>query len=145
MNAIQAHIDFSQTYIKPLSYSYNQPDLKNWLHCFSSHLNVELLEDRFEYPEKFAKGYAKVHLIEPGFSYRLVNYRLNTDFEYKCQPATEFSIVIYFYQINSHDKILFEVGDNRIESEGKPYRAIVMSNSRTKQKLILKKFKPTLN
>ena len=110
MNAIQVHIDFEPTYVRPLNYSYNNPDLKDWLHCFSSGLNTELTDDRFDYPEKFAKGYAKVHLIEPGFSYRLVNYKLNTDVEYKCDPATNFSLVLYFYQINSIDNILFEVG-----------------------------------
>ncbi|MDB5199076.1 MAG: hypothetical protein JWO92_1039 [Chitinophagaceae bacterium] len=139
MNTIQAHIDFSPTYVSTLNYSYSQPDLKNWLHCFSSHFNIELLDERFEYPEKFASGYAEVHLIEPGFSYRLVNYKLNTDFEYKCEPATDFNLVIYFYQINSTDNILFEVGENSIETEGKSYRAIVMTNSRIKQKLTLKK------
>jgi AraC-like DNA-binding protein len=138
MKASQGHIDFPQPYAPHFTYSYNQPDLKNWLHCFCSHHNTELLNDRFDYPEKFAKGYAKVHVIEPGFSYRLVNYKLNTDFEYKCEPATDFSLVIYFYQINSTDNILFEVGENRIEIEGQSYRAIVMTNSRTKQKLCLK-------
>lgn len=139
LNAIQAHIDFSPTCVPSLSYSYNHPDLKNWLHCFSSHLDTELLDNRFEYPEKFAKGYAKVHIIEPGFSYRLVNYKLNTDFEFKCEPATDFSLIIYFYQLNSIDKIFFEVGENSIEAEGKAYRSIVMTNSRVKQKLSLKK------
>lgn len=139
MNATQAHIDFSQSYVQPLIYSYSQPDLKSWLHCFSSHVNAQLLDDSFEYPIKFAKGCAKVHVIEPGFSYRLVNYQLNTDFEYRCEPATDFSLIIYFYQINSDDKILFEVGENSIETEGANYRAIVMTNNRIKQKLSLKK------
>jgi AraC-like DNA-binding protein len=139
MNAVQTYIDFSQPYVSPVSYSYNHPDLKNWLHCFSSHLNTEVVNERFEYPEKFAKGYAKVHVIEPGFSYRLVNYKLTTDYEDKCDPATNFSLLIYFYQLNSPDKILFEVGDNSIEAEGKGYRSIVMTNSRIKQKLVLKR------
>lgn len=139
MNVTQAHIDFTQPYAPPLSYSYNQPDLKNWLHCFSSHLNAELSNDRFEYPEKLAKGYAKVHVIEPGFSYRLVNYKLNTDFEYKCEPATDFNLLIYFYQINSANNIFLEVAENRIEIEGNAYRAVIMTNSRIKQKLSLKK------
>lgn len=139
MNVTQSHIDFAQPYAPPLSYSYNQPDLKNWLHCFSSHLNVELLNDRFEYPVKFGKGYAKAQIIEPGFSYRLVNYKLNTDFEYKCEPATEFNLLVYFYQINSANNIFLEVGENHIEIEGKAYRSIIMTNSRIKQKLSLKK------
>ena len=139
MNAIQAHIEFPQIYVPPLSYSYNQPDLKDWLHCFSCHFNVRLLDDRFDYPEKFAKGFAKVHLIEPGLSYRLVDYTLNVDHEFSCEPATEFNLVLYFYQVQSSEKIRFEVGENRIETDGKPYRAIVMTNSRVKQKLCLKK------
>lgn len=139
MNASQAHIEFPQPYAPQFSYSYNQPDLKNWLHCFCSQYNADLSEDRFEYPEKFANGYAEVHLIEPGFSYRLVNYTLNTDFEFKCEPATDFSLIIYFYQINSTNNILFEVGEHSLETEGKSYRAIVMTNSRVTQKLSLKR------
>lgn len=138
MNVIQAHIDFPTGYVQ-LSHSYNQPDLKGWLHCFSTHFNVGLLDDRFDYPEKFAKGFAKVHVMEPGLSYRLVNYTLNVDHESTCEPATEFNLVLYFYHVQSTNKICFEVGDNRIESDGNPYRAIVMTNSRVKQKLVLKK------
>lgn len=138
MNAIQAHIDFTQPLAPPLSFSYSHPDLKNWLHCFSSHVNAELLDNGFQYPENFANGYAKVHLIENGFSYRLVNYKLNTDFEYKCEPASDYSLIIYFYQISSQEKIVFEVGENNIEMEGKAYRGIVMTNSRLKQTLALK-------
>jgi AraC-like DNA-binding protein len=125
--------------VPSLTYSYSQPDLRNWLKYFSAQLNQQMVDDGFEYPEKFARGYAEAHLLEPGFSYRLVNYKLNTDFEFKCEPATDFSLIIYFYQVNSPDKILFEVGDNHIETEGKAYRAIVMTNSRLKQKLVLKK------
>lgn len=138
MNAIQSHIEIPHTCVPSLSYSYNHPDLQDWLQYFSCQFNVAITESRIDYPEKFAKGYAKVHTIEPGFSYRLVNYKLNTDVEFKCEPATEFSILIYFYQINSPDKILFEVGENHIETDGKAYRAIVMTNSRLKQKLVLK-------
>ena len=57
MNASQTHIDFSQAFEPPLSFSYSHPDLKNWLHCFSSHVNAKLLNNGFQYPEKFAKGY----------------------------------------------------------------------------------------
>lgn len=138
MNNIQAYIDFSASLAPPANFSNSHPDLKNWLHCFSSHVNAELLADGFQYPDNFAKGYAKVHEIENGFSYRLVNYKLNTDFEYKCEPSTDFSLVLYFYQINSCEKILFEIGENIIELEGKAYRGIVMTNSRMKQKLALK-------
>lgn len=139
MNAIQGNINFLQPYAPSLSYSYSQPDLKNWLHCFSSHLNSKLSNDRFDYPESFAKGYAKVQVIEPGLSYRLVNYKLNTDFEFKCDPATDFNLIIYFYQINAAEKIYFEVAENSIETDIKNYRAIVMTNSKVKQRLVLKR------
>ena len=138
MNGTQAHIDFFETCLPALTYS-SQPDLKNWLHCFSSHINCEISDNGFLFPEKFAKGYAKVQVIEPGLSYRLVNYKLNTDIEYKCEPSADFSLLIYFYQFSSADKILYEVGEHRIENEGKNYRSIVMTNSRIKQKLLVKK------
>jgi hypothetical protein len=129
MNATQTYIDFQQATVPGIRYN-SHADLKNWLHCFSKHINCELLENGFLYPEKFAKGYAKVHVIEPGLSYRMVNYKLNTDVEYNCEPATDFNLLIYFYQITSPDKIIFQVGENIIENEGKNYRAIVMTNSR---------------
>ncbi len=138
MNFTEIHTDKLNSVTHQLSYSYNNPDLKNWLHCFSSHINAQLLDDTIEYPASFANGYAKVHSIEDGLSYRLVNYTLNTDVEYKCEPSTDFNLIIYFYQFSSNDKILFEVGDNIIENEGKAYRALVMTNSRVKQKLVLK-------
>ncbi|MDQ6758215.1 MAG: helix-turn-helix transcriptional regulator [Bacteroidota bacterium] len=138
MNVSQAYIDFPSTYVANASFNI-QPDLKNWLHCFSSHVDCELEDNGFIYPEKFAKGYAKVHVIEPGLSYRLVNYKLNTDIEYNCEPAVDFHLLIYFYHLSSADKIQFEVGEHRIENEGKSYRASVMTNTRIKQKLILKK------
>ncbi len=138
MNARQAHIDYPQNYMPCIEFS-SKPDLKNWLHCFSSHIDCELLDNSFVYPDKFAEGYAKVNLIEPGLSYRLVNYKLNTDVAYKCEPTADFSLLIYFYQFSSADKILFEVGENIIENEGKNYRATIMTNSRVKQKLNLKK------
>ena len=141
MNATQSYIDFPQAFVPGSSgYSYNShPDLKKWLHCFSTHINCKLSENGFIYPEKFAKGYAKVHVIESGLSYRMVNYKLNTDVEYKCEPATDFNLLIYFYQFTSADKITYQVGENIIENEGKNFRAIVMTNSRVMQKLILKK------
>jgi AraC-like DNA-binding protein len=138
INPIKHLTDYQRINVPPLIYSYNQPDLKHWLQSLSIHLNAESSDKRFDFPEKLATGYAQVHLVEPGFSYRLVNYKLNADFEYKCEPATDINLVIYFYQINSSDEIFFEVGENLIESI-ENYRGIIMTNSQVKQKLSLKK------
>ncbi len=121
-----------------LRYTY-QPGLTNWLKSFSSHLLVEPLDNHLQYPESYADGYAKVRNIEEGLSYRLVNYKLNTDFEHRVEPSADFNLIIYFYQFVSANKIHFEVSDNIIESEAKTYRAVVMTNSRVKQRLVLKK------
>ena len=137
MNSTLVHTDDLEC-ASEVSYTYNKPDLKNWLHCFTSDIDATLLDDGFEYPETFAIGSAKVCLIEPGLSYRLVNYKLNTDVVYKCEPSTDFNLIIYFYQLASSEKILFEAGEHIIENEG-VCRAIIMSNSRVKQKLVLKK------
>lgn len=125
--------------INSVNFSYNKPFLKNRLHCFSSYVNAVLLDSSLEYPHAFADGHAKVYLIEDGLSYRLVNYKLNKDVNYKCEPSADFNLVIYFYEFISDDKILFEIGDQVREHEGKLYRACIMSNSRVKQMLSLKK------
>lgn len=121
------------------NYSYNQPDFSHWLSLFSTMLSVDCSNDHLPYPETYANGYAKAHCIEEGFSFRLVHYKLNTDFEHKVEPSADFNLIIYFYQFESNNKIHFEIAENIIESEAKTYRAIVMTNSRVKQKLVLKK------
>lgn len=127
----------TQEKAKVSNYTYNQPDLKSWLHCFCDHLEVDVKEDSINYPSHFATGYAKVQVIEPGLSYRLVHYTLNQDFEYISEPSADFHLIIYFYQFSSDKKILFEIADNILESEAKNYRAIVMTNSRIRQKISL--------
>ena len=121
------------------SYSYNQRDLSHWLSSFSSILNVGTSNGHLPYPGHHADGYAKACCIEEGFSFRLVHYKLNKDFEHRVEPSADFNLIIYFYQFESNNKIHFEIGDNIIESEGKTYRAVVMTNSRIKQKLVLLK------
>ena len=132
MNSIKEHSNF-------LNYTYSQPDLTYWLTSFSSHLSVKPSDNHLTYPETYALGYAKVRCIEEGFSFRLVDYKLNTDFEHRVDPSPDFHLILYFYQFISTDKIHFEVGDNIIESDAKNYKAVVMTNSRVKQKLLLKK------
>ena len=122
-----------------ISYSYSNPDLTNWLASFSSHLSVQSAGNHLHYPKTYAEGYAKVKCIEDGLSYRLVNYTLNTDFEHRVDPSPDFHLMIYFYQFVSADNVHFEVSDNIIETEAKSYKAVVMTNSRVKQRLLLKK------
>ena len=141
MNIDQAHTTISSAKQGKVNYNFTQPDpdLKKWLQCFSTHINAELLDDSFQYPEHFAKGYAKVNVIEPGLSYRLVNYILNTDVEHNCEPTDEFNLLIYFYQLTSSDAVLFEVGNNVVKNDKGNYKAVVLTNSMVKQKLSLKK------
>ena len=139
MNTTSATNAISSSSTAAANNNYKKPDLKDWLHCFSTHVNAELLNDSFEYPEHFAKGYARVHVLEPGLSYRLVNYKMNTDVEHNCEPSDEFNILIYFYQLTSCNNIIFEVGNNVIENDKGSYKAVLMTNSTVKQKLHLKK------
>lgn len=127
----------SQERTNVLSYAYSQPDLRSWIHCFCDHHEMEAKEDSIDYPPHLGSGYAKVRVIEPGLSYRLVHYKLSCDYQFKCEPSADFNLIIYFYQFTSDKKILFEIADNAMESDAKDYRAIVMTNSRIKQKLSL--------
>ncbi|MEO8415299.1 MAG: hypothetical protein ABI472_16690, partial [Ginsengibacter sp.] len=45
-------------------------ELTEWLTGLSSHLQLQPENNRIEYPETFASGFAKVYDIEPGLSYR---------------------------------------------------------------------------
>ena len=81
-----------------------QPDLIKWVREFSKHLKVHPDENFIQYPESFASGFAKVCSIEPGLTYRIVDYTLNTDFVFTREPSDEFYLIIYLYQyeISSH-------------------------------------------
>ena len=82
-------------------------------------------------------GYERFEIIEPGLSYCLFDYSLSNDYQYNCEPSANFNLIIHFYQFTSSRKILFEIGDDILENESKDCRAIVMTNSRIKQKLSL--------
>src|SRR5690606_23618559 len=103
-----------------------KPDLQNWLLDFSAHLKADTdsAEEVITLPEEFASGFAKVIEIENGLTYRMVNYRLNSDFSYKREPATKFYLIIYFYcytdcsilQLKINDELIVDTTDDNYSS-----------------------------
>lgn len=109
-----------------------KPDLQNWLLDFSAHLKTDTdsAEEVINLPEKFADGFAKVIEIEKGLTYRMVNYRLNSDFQYKRDPANKFYLIIYFYQYSDCTHLQFKINDELIvDSTDEKYSSLLMTNS----------------
>ena len=116
------------------------PDLQNWLLDFSAHLNTETdtAEEIINLPENFASGFAKVIEIENGLTYRMVNYRLNSDFYFKRVPAEEFYLTIFFYQYADCKHLKLSVNDELIvDSTDENYSSLVMTNSLSRQDLFV--------
>lgn len=114
---------------KSIIYVSRQSELVNWIRDFSVHLKANPDRNTIIYPEEFATGFAKVYTIEPGLTYRIVDYRLNTDFFYTRESSKRFSIIIYFYQYSNCDRLLFFInGDKVVETSG-DYGTLLMTNS----------------
>lgn len=118
------------------------PDLQNWLLDFSAHLKTETdsAEEIINLPENFANGFAKVIELEKGLTYRMVNYRLNTDFFFKREPAEIFFLIIYFYQYSDCEHLSLSINNQMIvDSFEDKYSSLVMTNSLTNQDLFVSK------
>ncbi len=124
---------------KPLIFNYKQVDYEEWVKNFGSHIKAETIEDRLQYPKNFADGYAKAKIIDDGLSYRVVNYILNTDLEYRRSPIDDLQLMIYFYEISFEDAAYCKTGKTIIEANDKYYCVALMTNSFTTQNFILKK------
>lgn len=118
----------------------DQPELQTWLRDFSAHLNAEAEESNLvvQLPEAFAKGFAKVFEIEKGLTYRMVNYRLNTDFHYKKEAVDKFYLILYFYQYSDCSSLYYKINDTIIvDINDERYSSLLMTNSQATQELIL--------
>jgi AraC-like DNA-binding protein len=124
---------------KPMIFNYQQEDYEKWLKKFGNHVKAATLEDRVEYPENFANGYAKAKIIDTGLSYRVVNYTLNTDLEYRRSAVDDLQLMIYFYELNFEDHVYCKTGKTVIEASDKYYSVALMTNSLTNQNFMLKK------
>ncbi|MGG9960464.1 helix-turn-helix domain-containing protein [Ferruginibacter sp. SUN106] len=123
----------------PLVFNYYQEDYEKWVTDFGNHIKAITLADRIEYPKNFAAGYAKAKNVEPGLSYRIVNYTLHTDLECMRTAANELHLMLYFYEIQFDEKVYCKTGSTIIESNDKYYSIALMTNSLTPQHLRLKK------
>ncbi|GAB2826788.1 helix-turn-helix domain-containing protein [Ferruginibacter profundus] len=124
---------------KPLVFNYYQEDYEKWVTNFGNHIKATTLADRIAYPENVAAGYAKAKTIEPGLSYRIVNYTLHTDLECLRTPSKELHLMLYFYEVQFDEKVYCKTGGTVIESNDKYYSIALMTNSLTHQHLQLKK------
>ncbi|KAA9041532.1 helix-turn-helix transcriptional regulator [Ginsengibacter hankyongi] len=132
-------MNFDKNYI-PLNYSSSPSGLIEWLNGFSRHLKIKPDDNKIEYPENFASGFAKVHNIEPGLTYRIVDYDLNTDFILNRQPVSKFSLIIYFYKYTNVERLFISIDDEIITIEDEStFSAVIMTNSFTSQKVELSK------
>lgn len=115
-----------------------QPDLIKWVREFSKHLKIHPDDNFIQYPESFASGFAKVCSIDPGLTYRIVDYTLNTDFIFTREPSDKFYLIIYLYQYRNSPKLRYTVNNQVIFSGvGNNFSTVLMTNSLVSQRLEL--------
>ncbi|MFN8253310.1 MAG: AraC family transcriptional regulator [Ferruginibacter sp.] len=124
---------------KPLVFSYQQVDYEKWLQHFAAHINSGTTNDRLQYPEELGQGYTKARTVEPGLSYRIADYTLHTDLEYKRTPSENFQVILYFYQLGLEDAAYCRIDDKIIESNEKFYSVALMTSSFSSANIIFKK------
>ena len=127
---------------KSINYVSRQAELQEWIHDFSQHLETHPEENKntIIYPKEFATGFAKVYTIEPGLTYRIVDYQLNTDFISTRKPSRRFFLIIYFYNYSNCSKLVFTINDQKIiDTDESNYSTIIMMNSYQNQSVEIKK------
>lgn len=123
-----------------LKYISRTPDLEEWIRDFANHLKTHPDKNIIQYPESFATGYAKVLKIEEGFTYRLVEYRLNADFQFDRTPSEDFYLIIYFYKYSNCRQLHVRINERDvIENFDEDYSSMLMTNSFANQHLTLTK------
>ncbi len=124
---------------KPLVFNYQQEDYEKWVQKFAHHFNTTATRDRLQYPIELGKGYTKARIIEPGLSYRVADYTLHTDLEYKRAPSEKFQVILYFYQLHFEEAVYCKINDTVIENNEKFYSVAFMTSSFTSANIIFKK------
>lgn len=127
---------------KSINYVSRHAELQDWIQSFSAHLkaNPGNNKNAIIYPEEFATGFAKVYTIEPGLTYRIVDYQLNTDLLFVHGPSKRFFLIIYFYKYINCSKLLLKINDEKIiDISGEDYSALLMTNSQLAQHLEIEK------
>lgn len=123
-----------------INYVSHTHDLEEWIRDFGNYLNTHSEKNIIRYPESFGSGYASVHQIEDGFTYRIVDYRLNTDFQFDRTPSETFYLIIYFYRYSNCEQLHLSInGRAVIDHQHDEYSSLLMTNSRAHQKLTLTK------
>jgi AraC-like DNA-binding protein len=124
---------------KPMVFNYQMEDYEKFVQQLGNQIKAEAVQNKVEYPEEFANGYTKAKKLEPGLSYRIANYTLNTDIECTRIPADQFQLMLYFYEYTFEDTLYCKIGNTVIENNDKYYRLALMTNSHTHQHLKFKK------
>ncbi len=134
-------MNFSEIQNNTLVFNYHQEDYEEWIKKFGSYVGAKKSGTRIEFAESFATGYAGAKILEPGLSYRIVNYTLNTDLEYRRMPSAEFQLMIHFLEATFKEKIECKTGEEAkiIENKDNFHSVALLTNSFTNQSLTLKK------
>jgi AraC-like DNA-binding protein len=132
-------MNMPQSTSNSLTFNYKQEDYENWLKKFGIQVEAETVSNKIQYPENIATGYARAKNIEPGLSYRIVNYTLNADLELKRVPSEKFQLLLYFYELRFSEKPYCKAGNTIIESTDEFFSASLVTHSMTPQEIIFKK------
>jgi AraC-like DNA-binding protein len=124
---------------KSIVYVSRHSELEGWIRDFSAYLKAHPDRNAIIYPEEFATGFAKVYTIEPGLTYRIVDYHLNTDFVFTRESSKRFFIIIYFYQYSNSDHLLFTINGEKVVEASGNYGTLLMTNSSLSQRLEVSK------
>lgn len=123
-----------------IKYVSKTPELEEWIRDFAQHLETSPEKNVVEYPEEFASGYAKVGKVDDGLTYRIVNYRLNSDFLFQRKPAADFYLIIYFYKYKNCRRLELDINRRQVlVNKDADYSSLLMTNSFASQKLKLTK------
>jgi AraC-like DNA-binding protein len=122
-----------------IKHNYDYTNFQDWLNAFSLKLDKSFENNHMEFPEYFGKGHIQVGQISDGFTYRLVDYILNQDFEICFNPTDNFSIQLHFYKYRANSPIVLQLGDSLTVHEESTFKMSSINSSKVALKRALKK------
>jgi AraC-like DNA-binding protein len=120
-------------------FQYELIDFSQWIADLSSFTGVPVHDGRLEYPSSMAKGYVKAKVIEPGLSFRVFEYTLNTDLIVERQAGTDFQLILQFIEYTAPQSVSLKIGDKLFTSRNRTNQLAAMTTNLLGDELFLKK------
>ena len=122
-----------------LIFPYQQVSFDKWIQSAATFLSQQGKNNKLTLPAAAGEGYVKAMAIQPGLSFALANFHFNTDACLQVKDNEQEGYILYVRKLEISDKYVFNIGEERKETEYETYETAFLISSRTDHTLEFKK------